>query len=186
MFQVSPHEPHLRASDTASETTIPPETRHPLVELAHIISGLWGVTGGANTHSIFLTLLLAKMVADNCPLCSQTKLWKAPRWGHMPLGDRPYSFGSRFLSQGHCPFLELVGTKPLWWVISLDLHWPLPPETLLPVISSPSSAGMCSSSLAIVESYQGAILLPKLFSHILLLANIDPERGISRNFHLAY
>lgn len=152
----------------------------------HIISGLWGVTGGANTHSIFLTLLLAKMVADNCPLCSQTKLWKAPRWGHMPLGDRPYSFGSRFLSQGHRPFLELVGTKPLWWVISLDLHWPLPPETLLPVISSPSSAGMCSSSLAIVESDQGAILLPKLFSHILLLANIDPERGISRNFHLAY
>ena len=59
-------------------------------------------------HSIFLTLLLAKMVADNCPLCSQTQLWKAPRWGRMPLGDRPYSFGKRFFITGPLP---LPGTS---------------------------------------------------------------------------
>ena len=133
----SPHELHLRASDTAPETTIPPETTHPLVELAHVISGLWGVTQRANRHSIFLTLVLAKMVADKCPLCSQRKLWKAPRvprCGHMPWGDRSYCFGKRFLSQGRCPLLELEGTKPFWWVISLDSRRLLPPETLLPVM----------------------------------------------------
>ena len=48
----SPHALHLRASDTAPETTIPPETTHPLVELAHIISGLWGVTRGKQAQHL--------------------------------------------------------------------------------------------------------------------------------------
>ena len=90
----APHEPHPRVPDIALETTIPPEMPYPLADQDHITSGHQVVTDWANRHSIFLTPVLDKMVAGNCPFCSQTKLWEAPRWRRVPWGDRPYCYGN--------------------------------------------------------------------------------------------
>ena len=66
---------------------------YPLAEWAQIASGQKGVTALTDStyrHGLPLTLALAKLVVDNCPVCSQTKVCKAPSWGHVPQGDRIY------------------------------------------------------------------------------------------------
>ena len=182
----SPHKLHLRASDTAPETTIPPETTHPLVELAHIISGLWGVTQGANRHSIFLTLLLAKMVADKGPLCSQTKLEGSQVGTHALEGQTLLLWQEIFITGP----LPSSGTRRYETILvgnftRLPLASPSRNTASRHVISLFSRDVLILFGLPdIVESNQGTILLPKLFSHILHLANIHPECVILRNFHL--
>lgn len=137
----APHELTLRVTGTALDTNIPPEMPYPLAEWARIISVRRRVT--VLTDWVYRhrdTSPLAKVVANNCPLWSQTKFWKASKWRHMPLGNRSYSWrqidfsglvlplvgASRYATTSigtftglccipPCHLLNQVGTaRPLW------------------------------------------------------------------------
>lgn len=114
-----PHVSHLPEYQTVLDGTILPEMPWPLAEWVHIAAGhMWVtvLTDWAYGHGVIVTLAL--MVADNCSLCSQTKLWKSPKWGHVQKQQTLFQMAAHLI---YCclPLLKLVSVQTYYWY----LHW---------------------------------------------------------------